>query len=121
MSDDKPEAEALRMDSGPNKEGMVSDYLPGEEEWSAKTLLELNDPAAIAVLRQFDELFPEVDDLQPVIDEFMHEFLRSRTSVGGQSRDEYQRIFESMFGGHPDEKDDFQNALISAFGADEDD
>jgi hypothetical protein len=121
MSDDEPEAESIRMDSGPNKEGMVDNYLPAGEEWAAKTLLEENDAAAIAVLRQYGGMYPEVDDLQPIIDQFLFEFLRARTSIGGKSRNEYQRIFESMFGGHPDEQDNFKDAFVSAFGADEDD
>lgn len=89
---------------GPDREDMVASYLPNDEDWSAKTVLELTDPGAVSSLYQFHRLFPEVEDLQPVIDEFLYEFMKSRTSVGGQSRQEYLDIFMSMFGGHPDSK-----------------
>lgn len=88
---------------GPGREDMVANYLPEQNDWGAKTRLELNDPGAVAALRQFSVMFPEVEDLQPVIDEFLFDFLKMRTSIGGASRSEYQRILESMFGGHPDD------------------
>lgn len=100
---DEPEAMPVFPDRGPNREKMVSTYLPEGDDWPAKTILELNDPHAVSALSQFGEIFPEVDDLQKPIDEFLHMFLKSRTSVSGKSRDEYQRIFESMYGGNSDE------------------
>lgn len=106
---------------GPDREEMAADWLPGEDDWLAKTVLDLNDPHAVAALRQFDQMFPEVDDLQPVIDEFIDEFLKGRTSVKGQARKEYQRAIESMFGGHPDSDANKWGAMMTALGADDED
>lgn len=88
---------------GPGREDMVASYIPDSDEWVAKTGLELNDPGRVAVLRQFGTMFPEVSDLQVVIDEFLDEFLKARTSIEGASREEYQAIFEAMYGGGGDE------------------
>lgn len=103
---------------GPDREDMVSSYLPAAEDWPAKTVLELNDPGRIAALAQFDRLFPEVEDLQPVIDEFLDRFLRAKTSVGGMSRREYQDIFMSMYGGKNTESKKAGQMLAEAFAAD---
>lgn len=99
-TDDSTEdvAEAFFQDSGPGREEMASSYLPEEDDWLAKTLLDVNDPAAIAALRNLGEIYPEVDDLQPLVDGVLDEFLRGKTSVGGRSREEYRKILMSMYG-----------------------
>jgi hypothetical protein len=92
-------AETFLQDSGPGRDEMAADYLPGDDDWLAKTHLDVGDPAAIAALRNFAEIYPEVDDLQPLIDGALDELLRGRTSVGGMSREEYRSILENMYGG----------------------
>lgn len=95
-SDDEPEGpEAIYPHSGPDREEMVAKYLPESNDWESKTILDLSDPAAVAALSNFGKMFPEVDDLQPLIDDFLEHFLKSRTSVEGQSRKEYENIFKA--------------------------
>lgn len=117
----EPEAQPFYPSRGPDREGMVDGYLPEEDDWVAKTVLDLQDPHAVAALGQFETMFPEVEDLQPMIDEFTEEFLKGRTSIAGSGRREYNRIFESMFGGHPEDDANKWGALATALGADEDD
>lgn len=116
---EETDAQAVFPSRGPDRDQMAADYLPASEDWMAKTALDLNDPQAIAALMQFYRMFPEVDDLQPIIDEFSSDFMKARTSVNAQSRTEYNRIIESMFGGHPD--DDDVNKFVAALGGDVDD
>lgn len=111
------EARPVYPSHGPDKEGMVNEYLPAEEDWVAKTVLDPSDPHAIAALRQFDEMFPEVEGMQDMIDEFLVDFLKGRTSIKGSARSEYNRIFEAMWGGHPDEETKRWATLL---GADQD-
>lgn len=99
-SDEQPEP--IYPQSGPGREDMVSGYLPDQEDWEAKSVIDLSDPAAIAALENFGRMFPEVEDLQPMIDDFLHHYLKSRTSVGGASRDEYKEIFQAMYGSSGD-------------------
>lgn len=104
MSDDTPDddqeeqPQAVFPDQGPNREGMVSGYIPDDDDWQAKTHLNINDPAAVSALRNMGEMFPEVDDLQPMIDSFLDDFMKSKTSVKGKSREEYRKIFMAMYG-----------------------
>ena len=111
---EEPEVETIYPGRGPDRDQMASSYLPEQEEWIAKTHLDLNDPQAAAALSQFHRMFPEVEDAQDVIDGFTREFFKGRTSIGGESRNEYQRIIESMFGGHPDTETKRFAALLGA-------
>lgn len=103
---------------GPDREDMVSSYLPEQDDWLAKTVLELNDPGRIAALREFETIFPEVGDLQPVIDEFLDRFLKGKTSIKGMGRGEYLDIFTSMYGGTNKESRKAGQMLAEAFAAD---
>lgn len=115
---DEEQPEAIFPSSGPNREEMISNYLPEQDDWEAKTILDLNDPAAIAALSNMDQMFPEVDDLQPLIDNFLHQFLKSRTSVGGQSREDFRKMFISMFGGNPNDGE--KSKALKLVAADDD-
>jgi hypothetical protein len=117
---EQPSAQPVFPERGPNREGMTADYLPDSDDWLAKTLLDINDPAAVAALSQLGVMYPEVDDLQPFVDETMDEFFKAQTSVGGLSREEYHEILSSMYGGSKDGKGD-QNIVMKAMGADDDD
>ena len=112
------EAQPVFPHSGPDRQEMAANYLPEQDEWQAKTNIDINDPAAIAALRNFDEMFPEVEGLQPLIDGFLDDFLQTKTSVGGASREEYENIIRSMFGGNPD--GDGSSKALQLVAADDD-
>lgn len=121
--DEQPEdddiAEAFFPGSGPNREEMLSNYLPENDEWEAKTILDLNDPAAVAALDNLGMMYPEVDDLQPIVDEFLEEFLKSRISVQGKSRSEFRDMFISAFGGKVNTGDENSRAFKLVAAEDE--
>lgn len=106
-------AEAFFKESGPGREEMASDYLPESDDWLAKTLLDTNDPAAIAALSNLGRIYPEVDDLQPFVDSVLDEFLRGKTSVEGRSREEYRKILMSMYGASDSEDDSLAMQLVA--------
>jgi len=87
---------------------------PVKDEWSAKTLLDENDPAAIAALRSFAEIYPEVDQLQPLIDRFLDDYMRTKTSIEGRSREEYRKILMGMFGASDGDDESFSAKLVAA-------
>lgn len=124
MTEEQDDSPAVQTHSASGKSTSVNDmvegYLPENDDWIAKTVLDLEDPATIAALQQIGHLYPEVDELQPMIDDFVDTFVRGRTSVAGQSREEYKDIFSAAFGGNPGD-DDAGKALAQAFGVDDDD
>lgn len=103
---------------GPNREGMVNEYLPSEHDWVAKTNLDLHDPARVAALAHFDEYYPEIAELQDTIDSFLLQFLKGRTSISAAARDEYTDILMAMFGVDRDEKN-FRNRITAALVGDD--
>lgn len=110
-------AEPVFPQSGPGREEMVGDYLPGSEEWQAKTNLDVNDPAAVAALRSFGQIYPEVDELQELIDDFLDDFMQTKTSVAGMSREEYRKIMMAMYGSS--DGDEGSNVALRMVGADD--
>lgn len=123
MTDNEEEetgAQPVFPNRGPNKEGMTSDYLPESDDWVAKTILDIGDPAAVAALSQIGTMYPEVDTLQTFVDETVEEFLKAQTSVGGLSRDEYKSMIEAMHGKNNDSSSG-TNVILEAMGADDDD
>ena len=113
-NDDEEVAEPVFPDRGPGREEMVSNYLPGQDEWQAKTHLDPTDPSAIAALREFGAIYPEVEELQGLIDEFLDDFMQTKTSVGGMSRDEYRKIMMSMYGSSDSEDSNVAMKLVGA-------
>lgn len=108
----------LRPQSGPDRDEMAAAFLPESEQHQGKTILDLHDPGRVAILRQLTTLYPELSELDPVIDEFVSDFMQSRTSVSGKSRNEIRDILMSMYGSNPD-SDDGQ-LVLQALGAEED-
>lgn len=107
-------AEPVFPQSGPGREEMVASYLPGESEWQAKSNVDPTDPAAIAALREFGDIYPEVGELQELIDHFLDDFLQTKTSVKGRSREEYREIMMSMYGSSSGDKSNFAMELVAA-------
>lgn len=115
--DEEDIAEAFFNSKGPGREEMANSFLPGSDDWLAKTILDVNDPAAIAALGALGTIYPEVDDLQPLVDQVLDEFLRGKTSVNGRSREEIRKILMSMYGKSDD--DDGQSIALQAVAPEE--
>lgn len=119
MSDGQEEPQTFVPDSGPDRDKMAAAFFPAEDEQQGKTILDINDPGRVAAIKQLPRLFPEIEEMGPVLDDFLDDFMQSRTSVQGKSRDEIKDILVSMYGGSPD--GDSGGVVLKALGADEED
>lgn len=117
--DDTPNT--IDWEKGPDREEMANAFMPGDDEWDAKSLLDINDPGRIALLSIYSDVVPGMNPLQPVLDEFVEEFLKSRTSVDGLSREEIKGILQSMYGKSPDEQGGGVGVLLNGLGVDDED
>lgn len=106
---------------GPEPNEMAESFLPDEDHWVAKTHLDLEDPGRVAVLRQMGEIYPEVESIQPVLDEFLDEFLPAKTSIAGKSREDAKEILTAMYGDTSQSDSKAGAKLMQAIGAAEDD
>ncbi len=119
-NNDDAEATPVYPQKSPGREEILSEWIPESDDWEAKTFLDLSDPAAVAALRQMGEMYPEVDDLQPLIDDFLGHFLKSRTSVLGKARQEIKDVLVGWVGGQTDE-DKERAKIFNALAGDLDD
>lgn len=118
---DDVDAEVFAASGGPNREEMVNEYLPEQGDWDAKTQLDITDPHNIALMRNYAQVMPQMEHWQDTLNDFTDDFVKARTSVAGQSRREYQSIFEAMYGATKEKGHDAASALARAFGVEEDD
>lgn len=117
--DAEEKAQAFFPESGPDKNDMTASYLPDDDEWLAKTHLDVGDAAAIAALSELGTMFPEVDDLQPLVDGFLEEYLKGKISEN-DARDEFKDILVSMHGGNVGENKG-SGMVVNALAPEEDD
>lgn len=102
---------------GTGKNELAEAFLP--KETVEKTILDLEDPHRVAILRQMDKLYPEVAELQAVIDPFLDDYLQAKPSINALSRDQAVEILTAMHGANTDE-DNTGAQLAAALGADVD-
>lgn len=103
---------------------LVDAYLPEEDEWEAKTILDVGDPARVAALDVFDRLFPSCAHQQDIRSRFVEMWMKSRISrsikddgyTQGQSRKDFKELLMATFGQGPEEKN--ANKFFSALAAD---
>jgi len=119
-SDDSNGVKAITPNQGPDREEMVAGYLPGSDDWDAKTQLDIDDPAKLALIRNYAGVMPEVEHLEDMLDSFATDFVKAQTSIGGDSRSDYRQILMGMFGAD-DSEDDAVSSLAKALGADDED
>lgn len=103
---------------------LVNSYIADEDDWPAKTILGIGDPARVAALSVFDRLFPSVSHQQDIREQFVLLWMKSRTSraiktdegLQGQSRKDYKELLMATFGQHKDE--DKAGQFFDALAAD---
>lgn len=78
---------------------VISEFIPREEEWPAKTFLQPEHPETITALKLLPRLYPEISHLEGEIDDWVEGYEKRRTSVGGMSREQITDILRSLSGG----------------------
>lgn len=103
---------------------LINQYVADEDDWPAKTILGVGDPARLAALAVFDRLFPSVSHQQQIREDFLVMWMKSRTSRAvktdegpvGQSRKDFKDLLMATFGHGPDQ--DKRNRFYDALAAD---
>ena len=83
-------------------------WFPESKEWKAKTFIQPSQAKALAVTRNFDQLFPmfpKLQEIQPIKDAIIDDYEKYLTSIEGMGRKQHVQILTSMFGGGPGEED----------------
>lgn len=105
---------------------ILSQYIPKETDLAQKTKVpNIKVANMISILRCYPDMFPELDDerTRKVFDKYFNQLEKRLTSVEGESRDEYTRIFESLLSGvsykHEDRDDGLGETLFGTRGDDD--
>jgi hypothetical protein len=81
---------------------LLSDYLPEQEDYGAKTVLTREQVHLLAGLEQLVRFYPELEHREEVITEWIAAYEKRMTSVHGLSRDDFLEILVAMQGGSVD-------------------
>lgn len=82
-----------------SKISLISEYLPEQEDYAAKTVLAEEHPEIMAGIESLTELYPEIKHMEAVLINFVVKFEKRQTSVHGRSREEFLDILTAMSGG----------------------
>lgn len=85
--------------SGQSPMDLLADYLPEQEDFGAKTVLTKEQVHLLAGLEQLVAFYPELEDMDDVLVEWIAAYEKRMTSVHGLSREEFMKILVSMNGG----------------------
>jgi len=116
-NDEENAVETTIPGRGPTREGMVSDWLPGEDNIDAKTILDINDPVQIAKMRNYKDIMPKMEHMQDMLNSYTTDFMTARTSVAGKSREEHVKVLSNMYGGSDSKEEKGASMIAEAFGA----
>lgn len=81
---------------------LLSNYLPEKNDYGAKTVLTPEQVHLLAALEQITKAYPELEEFDDMIKEWIASYEKRMTSVHGLSRDEFVQILVSMNGGSTD-------------------
>lgn len=102
-------------EDGEDPIAFAGDWFPGADEWQAKTAITPHQAHALAVVRQLPDLYDELEELEPFLDNLVQDYEMYLTSVGGASREQHVSILRSIFGGDAEEMEETRNMLLGAF------
>lgn len=78
---------------------LLSDYVPEKEDWGAKTKLKDEQVAKLIAVEMLPDLYPELEHRRGLIYQWIDQYEKRLTSVGGMSRAEYHDILVAISGG----------------------
>jgi len=105
-------------DSGNDTEPieLLANYLPDTQDYGAKTILDESHPELISALELLPSLYPEVQEFEDELLQFLNNYEKRLTSVDGRSRDEFVRILEALTGGRAGESNTQETVIESVLG-----
>lgn len=77
--------------------GQVSKWLPPEDSWLGKTIIDYRQAKAIALAMNIGQIFPTVEGVEPKLKEVIKTYLEVSTSINGISREQQVEVLASQF------------------------
>lgn len=102
---------------------LISDYLPEQSDYSAKTVLSEEHPEIMAGIENLTDMYPEIAHLEETLINFVLSFEKRQISVNGRSREEFLDILAGLSGGKRSElaeREARMEQMLTPMGDDED-
>jgi len=109
-----------RDDDSPDPIDLLASYLPQEDDWSAKTRIKDSHPEKLSAVEMLTEFYPEIEEYEDVLDQWVHDYEKRLTSVNGLGREEYVKILEALTGGQGTTAAEDSSILDKVMGGDND-
>lgn len=94
---------------------LVEKWMMENDEWKTRTNISLDQAHALAALENISEAYPELEEVQPFLDQLIEDYIKYLTSVEGQSRQQHTGILQSIFGTVEDVSDSVTGTIARAF------
>lgn len=100
---------------------LVGEWVPGDSEYHGKTDVSLNQTRPIALLLQFENMFPDIvgDGMYKEVIKSIDNYEQLLTSWEGKSREEQVKVLSSLPGSQKDENTGGGGSMIPWRGNDE--
>lgn len=82
----------------------LDEYFPDENQMELKGRLDRPMVVEFSTLEVLFDMYPEIDDLRPMVKTWSDQIEKRLTSVDGQSRDEFKDILVSLLSGYKSEE-----------------
>lgn len=96
----------------------VSQWLPNGDENKDQTIIHPNQVHALAVLRNYNEFYPEFEKENQAMQKILDDFEKYLVSVNGIGREQQVEVLSSLFASHKvddDRDDDESEEIIKTF------
>lgn len=103
--EDTPEAETFKEPRDMNALDIVAKLVPEQDNFRQKTVLEKDEEILITQVKMLPKLYPEIDELEGVIDFMIDDLSMNRTQIGGAYLKMIKDVVITALGGQPDENE----------------
>lgn len=86
------------------KTRFIEKWFPGGSDWQGKTNIKPHQARALALVRNIDSHFEEIEELGPFLRDVITDYEMYLTSVEGESRKDQVDIMRAMFGADTSEE-----------------
>ena len=93
----------------------IEKWFPDEDEWEGKTNIEAHQAHSLAIVRNMEKFFDELEPIMPLINSTVEDYEMYLTSIEGEARKEHVDILRTLFGGPQTDETESRSALMAAF------
>lgn len=103
------------------KVDLAKTFFPAKDEWKGKTVINHQQAKDLAVARNLADIFPDLQDIDPIMQSILDDYEQYLTSVEGKGREELAQILRASFGDQSLGENSEQQSVTIFHGEDNED